>query len=109
MAFIIFVVGLLCLPKFDWVELQSSNAKKFVEEIYADNINKIKSQDNPVYALLEHQEREMRNIEKQLEKKNPNKNFMFSNNVENILNNHKNGLLQCIKEKIIIFLFFNTK
>lgn len=99
MGFIIFVVGLFCLPKFDWVELNSSNSKNFVEQTYAQNIKKINNQENPVYSLLDTQEREMRNFTKELEKQHPGKNFMFSNIVENALSLQKGQLLKCMELK----------
>lgn len=98
MGFIVFVIGFICLPKFDWVDLDSTYATKFVEEAYTENVEKFNKQDNPVYSLLESQEREMRNFKKEMQKQNPTKNFMFSNNVESILATKKPLLLKCIED-----------
>lgn len=103
-GFFILVLGIACIPKFNWTELEASQSKVFVNKLYSENLVEIKKDSNAVLHILKENEREFKNFKQQVAQSIPTGKVISQKTVEKIFNDHFPIFLNCMENKKNIYI-----
>ena len=103
-GFFILVLGIACIPKFNWTELEASQSKVFVDKLYSEKLVEIKKDSNAVFNFLKEQDREFKNFRQQVSQNIPTGTAISQKTVEKLFQDHFPIFLNCMDNKKNIYI-----